>query len=547
MTLLRMVESWSQNMKSQQVQKRFRRALLIAAIVAAGCFAASPPDGKRWWSHVDVLASDAMQGRETGSVGYRKAAEYVAAQFEHAGLKAAGVEGYFQTVRFEGCKLVEPQSSLALVRGGRVEPLKLGDDAIIGVRVTPAESLEAPMVFAGYGLTVPEMKYDDLAGLDLRGKTIVTLVGAPSNIPGPLKAHYQSTAERSRFLSKAGVIGIATIQNPHIADLPWSRSSLARFQESMTLVEPALQDNAGLKIGVTINPDKADKWLAGSGHTMAELLALADQGKPLPRFPLAATLRAKAKVVSRQLDSWNVVASYPGSDPTLKNEYVVLSAHLDHLGVGEPINGDNIYNGAMDNAAGVATLLDLAQTLHDQQVKTRRSLLFAVVTAEEKGLLGSRYFAAHPTVNARSLVANINVDMFLPLYPFRYATVYGLNESDLGDVIRNVAKPLGIEVQDDPAPQRNVFIRSDQYSFIRRGIPALFIGFGFQKGSKEEAIQKAWITERYHAPSDDLKQPLDLQAAAGYNQMILKLVRTVADNTPRPQWKSDSFFRRFTH
>jgi Zn-dependent M28 family amino/carboxypeptidase len=199
----------------------------------------------------------------------------------------------------------------------------------------------------------------------------------------------------------------------------------------------------------------------------------------------------------------------------------------------------------MDDASGVAALLDTAQTLHESQVRTRRSLLFVVVCGEEKGLLGSRYFAAHPTVDPKSMVADINSDMFLPLYPFHIATVYGLNESDLGDEIRRVAKPLGVEIQDDPAPQRNVFTRSDQYNFIRSGVPALKIDSGFKKGSKEEAMEKAWLTQRYHAPSDDLGQPVDLQAAGEYNRLILTLARAVADNTPRPQWKPDSFFRRF--
>jgi len=521
-----------------------KRVLLVLA-TAAGVFAASAPAGKRWWSYVEALANDGMQGRETGSESYRKAAEYVAGQFEQDGLRAAGQQGFFQPVQFNGRKLVEAQSSLELVRNGKSEILKLGDDATINMRVDPAESVEAPLEFAGYGLVVPETKYDDLAGLDLRGKIIVTLAGSPSNIPGALKAHYQTAAEHNKFLQKAGVVGTVAIQNPHTADIPWSRSSLARFQESMALADPALQDNGGLKIAVTVNPDRAGKWLAGSGHTLAELLALADQGKPLPRFPLNATLRAKTKVTRRQIVSDNVIAAYPGSDPALKNEYVVLSAHLDHLGVGEPINGDRIYNGAMDNASGVATLLDTAQTLNEQHIQTRRSLLFVVVSGEEKGLQGSRYFAAHPTVDAKSMVADINTDMYLPIYPFRIATVYGLNESDLGDGVRRVAKTMGVEIQDDPAPQRNVFIRSDQYNFIRSGIPALMIDNGNKKGSPEEALQKAWLTQRYHAPSDDLNQPVDLQAAADYNRLILALARSVADDPARPQWKHDSFFRRF--
>jgi Zn-dependent M28 family amino/carboxypeptidase len=294
-----------------------------------------------------------------------------------------------------------------------------------------------------------------------------------------------------------------------------------------------------------VNPAHADKWLAGSGHTVEELLALADAGRPLPRFPLVPSLRATTKFETRDLESQNVAAVYPGSDPALKNQYVLLSAHLDHLGVGEPIGGDAIYNGAMDNAAGVATLLDIAQTLREQRIRTKRSLLFLAVTGEEKGELGSRYFAAYPTVDSAKIVANLNVDMFLPLYPLHRVTVYGLDESSLGEVIRKVGPSLGIQVQPDPAPQRSVFTRSDQYSFIRDGVPSLMIAFGFEKGSPEEEKEALWLKNRYHAPSDDLNQPVDVQAAGQYNRLIMTLAETIANDPARPHWNSDSFFRRF--
>ncbi len=246
------------------------------------------------------------------------------------------------------------------------------------------------------------------------------------------------------------------------------------------------------------------------------------------------------------MESQNVVASLPGSDPKLRNEYVVLTAHLDHVGSGEPTNGDKIYNGAMDDAAGVASILDIVQSLHETNSTTRRSLLFVVVTGEEKGLLGSRYFATHPTVDPQSMVADLNVDMFLPLYPLRLLNVYGLSESDLGVDVRSVAESMNVELQDDPAPQRNVFVRSDQYNFIRHGIPAVMIAFGNKKGSREEGIEQAWLKNRYHAPSDDLSQPVDLQAAANYNRFMMTLAATVANGAARPQWKNESFFRRFS-
>ena len=518
--------------------------LLIATAVAIG-FAAPNGEGARWWSYVEALANDQMQGRLTGSPEHRKAAQYVASQFERAGLAPAGLQGYLQPVKFDARKIVESQTTLELVRKGAVERLALGEDAFVGLRTDPAEAVEAPLAFAGYGLVVPELKFDDLAGQDLKGKIIVIFGGGPSRIPGPLKSHYSYATERGRFLQQAGVVGVVTIQNPHTSDIPWARSSLARLQESMSLTDPALVDMKGVKIAVAVNAAHADKWLAGSGHTVAELLALVDAGKPLPHFPLVPSMRAKVKVDRRQVESENVVAKLTGSDAGLKNEYVVISAHLDHLGVAEPINGDRIYNGAMDNASGVAAMLDIAQQLHESGARLKRSLLFVAVTGEEKGLLGSRYFAAHPTVDANSLVADLNLDMFLPLYPFRIVTTYGLKESDLGDTVRQVAQQMHLEVQDDPAPQRDIFVRSDQYNFIRRGIPAVMIDIGNKKGSREEKIEKEWLNTRYHAPSDDLKQPIDLQAAADFDRFNLKFVETVANNPARPQWKRDSFFRRF--
>jgi hypothetical protein len=517
--------------------------LVFSAAVLLG--AADPPDGKRWWSYVEALANDQMRGRDTGSPEHLKAAQYVADHFQKAGLTPAGTQGFLQPVKFVAWKIVEPECSIDLIRGGKAEPLALGEDAYITRGATPASLVEAPLAFAGYGLTVPEMIYDDFAGLDVRGKIIVMIGGGPANIPGPLKAHYQNARERNRFLLRAGAAGTVIIQNPSTSDVPWSRAALARFQEAMELADPTLATPSGLKIAIVLNPKHAGAWLEGSGHSVDELLALATAGKPLPHFPLVPSLRVKAKIQKRELESQNVVAIWPGSDPALKNQFVVLSAHIDHVGVGEPIHGDAIYNGAMDNASGTASLMDMAQTLHDQNIQTKRSLLFVAVTGEEKGLLGSRYFAAHPTVDSKSMVADLNMDMFLPLYPLHLVTVYGLKESDLGDTLRKVAQSLDVEVQDDPAPQRNVFTRSDQYSFIRQGVPALMLDVGFKKGSKEEAIQKEWLTNRYHAPSDDLNQPVDLQAAGQYNRLLLKLAETVADDPARPQWKPDSFFRRF--
>jgi Zn-dependent M28 family amino/carboxypeptidase len=502
-------------------------------------------DGKTWWEHVKVLADDKMEGRETGSRGLRDAEAYVVDQLKKSGLEPAGTDGYYQPVKFQSRQIVESESSASLIRNGKSEPLVLGDDAIFGTRVDLAPQVEAPLVFVGYGLNIPEKNYNDFAGLNLNGKVAVVFVGSPAEIPTALASHYQSTAERGKALRQAGAIGVIRLPNPAAMDIPWSREAVSRREPSMVLADPKFDETPGQKLFLDFNPAKAEQLFAGTGHTFAEIAELGKSRKPLPRFPLPISIRARTEVEKKDLESANVIAKLPGNDPMLRNEFVVLSAHIDHLGIGAPINGDPIYNGAMDNASGSALLLDIAASLKRAPEKLRRSVLFAFVTGEEKGLLGSKYFAAYPTVDPKSMVANINTDMFLPIVPLKILTVYGLQESNLGEIVTEVAQSRGIRVQADPEPLRNIFIRSDQYSFVRHGIPALAMKVGFDPGSPEQKIFKDWLTERYHAPSDDLNQPVDLSAAAGFEEVIRELTISVANSERRPQWKSDSFFRRF--
>jgi hypothetical protein len=496
-----------------------------------------------WWSHIKFLADDKLEGRDTGSPGHRKAVEYVAAAFKRAGLKPAGAQDYLQPVQFVSRRLLEDECSLALVKDGQAKPLMLGDEAIFSMRIAHAPRLEAPLVFIGHGLAVPEAQHDDFAGLDLKGKVVVLLTGGPPQISGPLKAHYQ--ANRWEALKRAGVVGTLSIQNPRGQDIPWERSKLARFRTTMALADAELSSGSDQQLAVTVNPAHAEKLFVGSGHSFTEILALADKGAPLPRFALPASVRAQVKFESKQLESHNVVGILPGTDPRLKNEYVVLSAHLDHIGRGQPINGDEIYNGAMDNASGVATLLETALTLQKEKARLHRSVIFLAVTAEENGLLGSKYFAGRPTVPADAMVANLNIDMFLPLFPLRSLIVQGLEESNLATDLRAVVDELRLQILSDPEPERSAFTRSDQYSFIQRGVPAASLKVGFEKGSPEHEIVKRWRTERYHAPSDDLQQPLDFQAAADFNGAYLRIVKAVANRSERPRWNQESFFRRF--
>jgi Zn-dependent M28 family amino/carboxypeptidase len=313
----------------------------------------------------------------------------------------------------------------------------------------------------------------------------------------------------------------------------------------MTLVDARFNDLAGMKVNANVNPASAERLFTGSGHTFADLVALAGERKPLPRFALPAMLRARVSLESTAIESDNVAALLPGSDPALAREHVVLTAHLDHVGIGAAVNGDRIYNGAMDNASGIATLIEVARQLATATSRPKRSVLFVAVTAEEHGLLGSRYFAGQPTVPKSSIVANINMDMFLPLFPMKSVMVLGLDESDLGDRVREVAARSGLVVGADPEPHRNRFTRSDQYSFIRQGVPALALKVGFEPGSPDAAIDARWTKERYHQPADDLQQPMDLGAAVTFTQFVSALSAEVANHPARPHWKASSFFKRF--
>jgi Zn-dependent M28 family amino/carboxypeptidase len=514
--------------------------------------------GKAWWAHVQYLADPSMNGRLTGSPEYLKAAAYVVEKFKSYGLQPAGVNStYYQPVRFDVTRVIAEKSSMSLVSDGKTEPLVLGTDAIVSGRLA---KVDAPLVFIGYGLHLPEAKYDDLDSAEvpwseLKGKVVVYINGGPAELPTALKS-YARTAPLAKALRDAGVVGTISIPTPKSMDFGWQRVASGAGQPRMQLAEdpagaavaarhPALADYHDARFGATFNPAEAEKLFAGTGHSFAELLALADAQKPLPRFALNKRVVAKVETEASQVESPNIVAKLPGSDPKLAAEYVLVSAHLDHLGVGAMINGKTIYSGAMDDASGVATVLEVAKAFATAKERPKRSMLFLVFTAEEKGLLGSRYYAGHPTVPEKEIAADFNLDMFMPIFALKKLHVQGLEQSTLADDARAVGEQHHIVIAGDPEPDRNSFVRTDQYSFVQAGVPALAFKFGWEAGTPEHKAWRGWLAQRYHSTDDDLTQPVDLAAAAQFNSFLSDLARKVANDPERPHYLETSFFRRF--
>jgi hypothetical protein len=533
-----------------------KRIALIIATCCAGTAAAQSPDllaeGKAWWAHVQFLADDKLEGRNVGTPGYEKAVDYVESQFRAIGLKPAGTAGFRQPVKYDSRKLAADQTHIVLARDGKDEPLTVGQEASLNARGELNGSKEAGMVFIGYGVSIPDLRWDDLAGVDLRGK-IAVYVNAfpPVKVTDNVKSHANRADERWAAVKRAGGIGIATVALPPAPPAPGAPPPAqgggggGGAQPVITLSDRDVENLSGQIVALNFTARGAEKIFAGTAHTFAEIAQLARDAKPLPRFALPGTLKMQAALTRDTFEAANVAGLFEGSDPRLKSEYVVMTSHLDHVGIGRAVNGDTIYNGAMDDASGIAAMLQIAKMLKQSGATTKRSILFVAVSAEERGLLGSRYFAAHPTVPFEKIVGDINLDMFLPLYPLKVLEVQGFAESSLGESVRVVARELGVEVQTDREPEQNRFIRSDQYSFIRRGVPALAFKFGYEFGSVDEKTRLAWVRDRYHQPSDDLNQPIDLEAAAKFNRVIMALLRRVADDAKRPTWNEDSFFKRF--
>ncbi|HSK78910.1 MAG TPA: M28 family metallopeptidase [Thermoanaerobaculia bacterium] len=500
-------------------------------------------------AHMRFLADDLLEGRRTATRGYDLAARYVAAHFEALGLEPAGTRGsYFQPVPLVEMTTVEPECSLTLLRDGRKTVLRYGEDFFTGA--VPGETnVTAPVVFVGFGVTAPELGYDDYAGIDVKGKIVIRLSGAPPAFPPDQRAYYSDLDVKNGNAAARGAVGVFGISTPEREKImPWEQMKRRAKWPAMAWADEAGRPHNARGTGALLSRKGAEALFVGAPHSLEEVFQNAKTGRPLSfEMPVEASMHLVGR--SRPLESPNVAAVLPGSDPRLKDEYVVLSAHLDHVGVGEPVAGDSIsdriYNGAFDNATGIAILLEMAQALARLPKPPQRSILFLALTGEEEALKGSEYFAHHPTLPIDRMVANVNLDMVLTLYPLRDVVAFGAEHSSLGLFVNEAARQLGLEVSPDPFPEQVRFIRTDHYSFVKKGVPAISLAVGLQTSDPAldpAALYVKWIRETYHQPQDDMSQAIDFGALTQFTRLNLLISYLVAQSDKAPSWNPGDFF-----
>ena len=507
------------------------------------------PDTLAWWHTTEALSNDSMQGRDTGTAAYQRAAEYVAKRFKAAGLRPAGEHGgYFQTVPMHEIDLTPEGTSFTVERGnGTRLPIRF----LYEITTTPSRGSalqgSGAMIFRGY------------CGADamheVAGKVVVCFGTQRQGLP--------SAGERVANARKGGALGVISVDDPYFTIEPprWPYA----YARSVTLEEPGASTGriAGGRVEGSMLPpmrlsDEAfTRLLAGTGQDAAAILKAGGAKQPLASFDIPARFEVKLHTTEKEISSPNVLAVLPGADPALRDQYVVVAAHLDGYGFGTPVNGDNLYNGTLDDAAYVALLIQMADDLAQGkdlppdadpaprrgklEVKgtvmspPKRSILFCAFTGEEKGLLGSTWFVEHPTVPVAQMAADINLDQLRPLFPLKILTALAIHDTTLGATATKVGAAAGIELREDREPERGLLRRADHYPFLKAGVPAIGFVFGFDPGTEAETRYRHWYEVQYHRPQDDLTQPVDFQAAAKFDHFFYRLVETVADDPERPQ------------
>ncbi|MEJ0084179.1 MAG: M28 family metallopeptidase [Pseudomonadota bacterium] len=530
--------------------------LLVSAttVLVCGTVAAQSTEpafsADRVRAHVAFLADDLLEGRDTGSRGNEIAARYVANQFASFGLKPGGENGtWYQRVTFQQTKRTADAGSITISGPAGEKNFPHAGDVLVGLNGRePKLDISAPLVFVGYGVEDARFKLDDYRGLDVKGKIVVVLRGFPKGLPSEEGAHM--AANKDKVAEKHGAIGmlaVSTLQAEKTT--PWKVALQYASDPDFSWVGPdgvVFSEAPAIRIGGLLNGPAAEAVFADSGHTFAAIRKEADKKLASPRgFALKTRVQIRSVSTSERVTSPNVIAILPGSDSKLASQYVVLSAHLDHLGIkvvagDDKTDGDHIYNGALDNAAGIATLLEVARAAAAAPDKPRRSILFLASTAEEKGLLGADYYARHPTVPIGQIVGNVDLDMPLLLYPFTDVVAFGANHSTLGKLVAQAVAPMNIQLSPDPMPEQGVFTRSDHYMFVKQGVPAVFFATGFANGGEQKWSE--FFEKGYHSPKDDMDQKIDWEAGARFAEANYRVTRAMADSEEPPLWIRGDYF-----
>ena len=493
---------------------------------------------------ITYLADDKLKGRAPGTEGYQMAVDYVVAQLKALDVKPAGENGtWLQTVRFKRAF----SSDAAMSLNGA--DLTRGRDFTISPNPASAKvEASASLVFAGYGASEPKLGYDDYAGLDVKGKIVVIVRGAPDKFSSSVSAHTMNAAAILKAASDHGAVGVlvGTVDSVERRGPAGGSGNRGVYnivdEKGNVVVSRTFYGN--INTYGTLGYKMFNSLLQKQGKNMQTLLAQLKDGKP-NSFALGADVKLSYSSTYQDVISYNVVGKVEGTDAKLKKQYVVHSAHLDHLGIGRAIEGDSIYNGAHDNASGVASVLAIAKIYHDIKVKPKRSIVFVLMTGEELGDMGSSYFAKHPTIPVGSMVADVNTDMPTIIAPLLSITALGAEHSSLAKQVAEAAEYLGLGVEDDPEPKQARFTRSDQYSFVMSGIPALHVKYGSKTADGKNNMNDLvapWRAKYYHKPQDDINGIFDFEAGKKYAELNFLIGYLVAQDVAKPTWNEGDIF-----
>ena len=508
-------------------------------------------DRERIEGHLRYLADDALRGRMTGSPEYDEAAAYVAKHFEQIGLEAGGEDGsWFQAVPMLARKIETDSATVVFHQDGQEKSQRWKEDFVMGGDVVRGETnISAEVVFVGFGIHAPDMGYSDYDGIDVEGKIVAIFGGAPDTFSHNERAFYSSGVTKAEEAVARGAVGsIGLRSRTDQGRYSWERiSENAGVRPGMSWINlsgdaadyfPELQGSA------LINEPPAEELFSRSPISFEDALDAADAGRPLST-PLGTEVTLARKTEHESISSPNVIGILRGSDPALANEYVVFTAHLDHVGVGVPKDGDDIYNGMYDNAMGSAILIETARAFTSMPEAPKRSIIFIALTGEERGLVGSDYYAHYPTVPSDSIIANVNLDMPLLLYPVADIIAFGAEHSSLQGVIDSAIAAEDFALSPDPMPEEVIFIRSDQYSFVKQGVPSVFLVPGFTSSDPDidgEPIWRGFLQTYYHQPSDDMTRPIDWPSALRFARANVRIAYAVAEDSGRPTWNEGDFF-----